>query len=524
MKNLIPQLIHNNFYSNELKGNFNAITMFMDISGFTPMTERLMKEGKEGAEVLSDILNRVFTPVIDAVYDRGGFISGFAGDAFTAIFPDVKKSLSALYSAEHINQIFNENALQKTRFGEFPLYVKLGLSYGYVDWGISGSESHKTYYFRGQAIDGCAKSEHHCDKMDIVLDNALLNRFDKEITTTDIDNDYALLDSINVKGDDKTPIRTNPYSKNVLSKFLPQSVIDFTQQGEFRNIVSVFISFQNIETIEQLDKFITYTIDNVYKYGGYFNSLDFGDKGGTVLVFFGAPISYENDKERAINFINTIRTEFKDNIRAGIVSGIVYAGLVGSDIRCAYTCLGDTVNLSARFMMKAGFGDVWLSENINNHLQNLYNTKNINKHKFKGKSDKIQVYKLLTKKQKVESKLYEGDMVGREKELSLLRERIKPLYKNKFGGVVNIYGEAGMGKSRLLYELTKGVEDDIDTFILQSDSILKKSLNPFTYLFNDYFKQSQAHNDEEKKKNFEKVYDELIYNIENINAININSV
>ncbi len=180
MKNLIPHFIADKFKEGINNGEFNAVTMFMDISGFTPMTERLMKEGKEGAEVLSFILNNIFTPVVDSIYNREGFISIFAGDALTAIFP-IDDFMKAIFSALEINKIFKEQGFQKTRFGDFELSVKLGLSFGNVNWGILGIDSHKTFYFRGEAIDSCAKSEHHCNKMDIILDNKLYQKVSNNI-------------------------------------------------------------------------------------------------------------------------------------------------------------------------------------------------------------------------------------------------------------------------------------------------------------------------------------------------------
>ena len=87
MKNLLPHFIIEQFQNQNWEGGFETIIMFVDVSGFTPMTEALMKHGDEGAEVLSRILNKVFEPMVNAVYERGGFIAGFAGDAFSAIFP-----------------------------------------------------------------------------------------------------------------------------------------------------------------------------------------------------------------------------------------------------------------------------------------------------------------------------------------------------------------------------------------------------------------------------------------------------
>ena len=62
--------------------------MFVDLSGFTRLTETLMQKGAEGAEELSYILNHIFQPTVALVYEQGGFIPYFAGDSFTAIFPN----------------------------------------------------------------------------------------------------------------------------------------------------------------------------------------------------------------------------------------------------------------------------------------------------------------------------------------------------------------------------------------------------------------------------------------------------
>ena len=87
MRKIIPDFILTKFNNGEYKGNFLACTMFLDLSAFAKMTQTLMKNGKEGAEVLSEIINRVFTPAIDTIYRSKGFISTFSGDAYNALFP-----------------------------------------------------------------------------------------------------------------------------------------------------------------------------------------------------------------------------------------------------------------------------------------------------------------------------------------------------------------------------------------------------------------------------------------------------
>ena len=86
MYNLIPNFIQTQFECGHQGGTCEALTMFVDISGFTAMTESLMRGGDDGAEILSGILNRLFNPIVTAIHTYGGFISTFAGDAFTAVF------------------------------------------------------------------------------------------------------------------------------------------------------------------------------------------------------------------------------------------------------------------------------------------------------------------------------------------------------------------------------------------------------------------------------------------------------
>ncbi|MFW6387675.1 MAG: hypothetical protein ACOC0B_00230, partial [bacterium] len=90
-RSVIPEFLAEHLESSRYSGEFHAATLFLDISGFTPLTSALMKHGKTGAELISRTLNTVFAPMLDAVYEQGGFVTVFAGDAFTAVFPAVSQ-------------------------------------------------------------------------------------------------------------------------------------------------------------------------------------------------------------------------------------------------------------------------------------------------------------------------------------------------------------------------------------------------------------------------------------------------
>ncbi|MEN8209289.1 MAG: hypothetical protein ABFR50_08560 [Candidatus Fermentibacteria bacterium] len=73
--------------------------------------------------------------------------------------------------------------------------VKVGLSCGRVNWGIVGQDGKYTYYFKGEAIDGCTKSEHIAEKNEIVLDDNTVRRLriDKKHLTAIEDGYFNLL-------------------------------------------------------------------------------------------------------------------------------------------------------------------------------------------------------------------------------------------------------------------------------------------------------------------------------------------
>jgi class 3 adenylate cyclase len=66
---------------------FDAVVLFNDVSGFTPLSESLGKQGPAGTETLTRLLNDYFEPVIDLIHSYGGMIAQFVGDALTVLFP-----------------------------------------------------------------------------------------------------------------------------------------------------------------------------------------------------------------------------------------------------------------------------------------------------------------------------------------------------------------------------------------------------------------------------------------------------
>jgi tetratricopeptide (TPR) repeat protein/class 3 adenylate cyclase len=479
--------------------------MFIDISGFTSMTQSLMGHGKEGAEVLSNIINNIFTPSIKAIYDNGGFVSTFAGDAFTAIF-DTERADYALKAAYEINKLFVDSGTVKTKFGEFELAVKIGLSHGEVEFGIIDAEVQKAFYFRGEAVDACAKSEHHSEKMQISADGKFIEKLSVQVEKQPKEEHWFILTPNELQ---LSPIQRKPgfvTTEEIEAEFILNEILNMKDRGEFREIVSVFIGFEESDGYTESIKQV---IKNTHAYGGYFNKIDFGDKGGVMLVIFGAPTGREKLYSRAADFALSLKQMRDFKFRTGLSTGIAFCGIVGSELRKEYTALGNVVNLSARLMMKAEPYQTLTGPQIKSKLPAQYEFENKGLTEFKGFSDKIEIFSLLNKTANKLQLSYSGSFVGRKKEADELRNLIRPIYKDKFGGIIYIDGPAGIGKSRFIDNFVKNL-DDCASFFLPCDEVLRKSFNPFEYFFKGYFEQSEALSKEENKANFTRKFAELV--------------
>ncbi|HHH49719.1 MAG TPA: tetratricopeptide repeat protein, partial [Saprospiraceae bacterium] len=105
-----------------------------------------------------------------------------------------------------------------------------------------------------------------------------------------------------------------------------------------------------------------------------------------------------------------------------------------------------------------------------------------------------------------------------EKELELLIDFAKPLLENKFAGVAYIYGEAGIGKSRLTYEFRQALEKtgEINWLNCPADQILRKSFNPFIYFLKTHFAFTTEQNAVQNKNSFELKFRELTSALEQL--------
>jgi class 3 adenylate cyclase/predicted ATPase len=222
------------------------------------------------------------------------------------------------------------------------------------------------------------------------------------------------------------------------------------------------------EVMEIMDDAFDFLIAPIYRYEGTLARL----MGDAILAFFGAPITHEDDPERACRAALEIihgaqgyaaRLEEERGIhgfsaRVGINTGMVVVGEVGSDLRMEYTAMGDAINLAERMESAAEPATVLITEDTHKLIVDLFETQALGPIQVRGRAEPVPVYRLLAPRvvprKEWEVAGLESPLVGRQAELRKLQEAIEQL-RAGVGGIVTVVGEAGVGKSRLVAEMRK---------------------------------------------------------------------
>lgn len=503
-------------------GRISAATLFLDISGFTHITETLMEHGQHGAEVLANIVTDIFDPLVTCIYSYGGDITHFAGDAFQAIFPvDSKSNLEtvchrALAAASFIQHQMKQKATFQTEYGTFEFTAKVGLSIGELEWGIIPGPKQAVYYFRGDAIDECATAENLGSGGDIIAYERFQTWVSSLSTAVSLrqNNVYFHLTPM-AKLLPPPHITPTPTTSSHHHRFTPTSMLNTKIRGEFRYTCNLFLNVDKVTSHQDIIAFMDAFFKAIHPYNGYINRLAFGDKGCHLLIFWGAPTTHENDLSRTLSFALDLQATTPLPIRMGISYGIAHAGYIGSPLREEYTCYGHRVNMAARLMSKAEWNTIWLEDRAYRHAQDEFEITFLQEIPLKGVSNVQPVYQLEGYQITNQTTQFNAPMIGRETELRQIQTAISPIFSGQFAGIIAIYGEAGIGKSRLLYETkqrikqTKDSTQTVNWLYCPVDEILRQPLNPFRYWMRNYFQQSRTQTEAENKQIFQQTLNNL---------------
>jgi len=283
---------------------------------------------------------------------------------------------------------------------------------------------------------------------------------------------------------------------NKIQRYLPKGLTEkiLSQrdkiEGEHKQVTVMFCDMEGFTPlVEQLgaedaysvmDRVYELLIHKVHEYEGTVNEMT----GDGIMALFGAPIALEGAPQRAIRSAYAIHrgmTRFSDELieekrsipplkmRIGIHSGPVVVGTLGNNLRVEFKAVGDTVNLASRMEGLAESGATYVTEDTFRLTEGFFRFEALGEREVKGRKDPVRVYRVVapsSRRTRFDVSAEHGltQFVGRERDLELLLDGFARAKEGR-GQAISIMSEAGVGKSRLLYEFRKAVASENVTFL-----------------------------------------------------------
>ena len=261
-------------------------------------------------------------------------------------------------------------------------------------------------------------------------------------------------------------------------------------EGERKHVTVMFCDMEGFTSIVErlgpeeaysiMDEIYEILIHKVHDYEGTVNEMT----GDGIMALFGAPVALEDAPQRAVRsamaihlemtrFSGKIKEEEKGippiKMRIGIHSGPVVVGTLGNNLRVDFKAVGDTVNLASRMESLAGPGTTYVTEETFKFTEGFFRFEALGEREVKGKREPVKVFRVIapsTRRTRFDVSAERGltPFVGRERELELLLDGFERAKASR-GQAISIMAEAGIGKSRLLYEFRKTMANEDVTFL-----------------------------------------------------------
>jgi DNA-binding winged helix-turn-helix (wHTH) protein/tetratricopeptide (TPR) repeat protein len=200
--------------------------------------------------------------------------------------------------------------------------------------------------------------------------------------------------------------------------------------------------------------------------------------GDEVVVYFGYPRAREDDAERAvraglavIKAVAALRPRAQKPLQAriAIATGLVVVGDLNElGIAAGHAAIGDALPLAAGLVAGAEPGSLVISATTRRLIGALFDTRDLGLLNLKSAASPVEVSQVLS--ESAATSRFEAlhskptRLIGREEELALLRRRWDQI-SNGEGRLVLIYGEPGIGKSRLVFALQEEIKGDAHHFL-----------------------------------------------------------
>lgn len=454
---------------------------FVDISGFTNLSEKLARRGRIGAEELTEVLDRVFGEMLRLAYDRGGSLLKFGGDALLLMFEGDQHPIQAASAAVEMRSALRDATQVPTSAGRIHLRMSVGLHTGPIDLYLVG-DSHRELVITGATATTTTEMEGAADAGDILMSPDLAAALPKA-ATGDGKGLGVLLRWRKPTVDPVGPLFRRQMDPTVLGACIPSVLRTHLAHGkaepEHRVATVGFIKFKGVGAamvegghplvaahLEELIAAVQHAADREQV---TFLATDIDADGGKIILTTGAPVTRVDDEGRMLRSVRAVADSHTAlAVKIGVNRGHVFAGEIGTAFRSTYTVMGDTVNLAARLMAAAPPSEVYAAPAALDRSRTLFATNALEPFYVKGKSQPVQAYAVgvETGTRRDESR-HVLPFRGRDLEIDAIKASIDRVAAGERVHVA-VVGDTGMGKTRLVEEALTGA--DIAVFHIQGEA------------------------------------------------------
>ncbi len=482
--------------------------LFADVSGSTALAERLSALGREGTEIVTATLNEYFGTLIHAIQQSGGDLISFGGDALLVLFSGPDHARTAVATAYNLLHELADFQRYVPGSGTFPLRMHIGVESGNVALVSAGMPDAPRYNAMGATVNAVARAENLGTKGELVLGPNAWAAVADIAAGEPVAPGFVRLTEFNLSTPPGKPApaaaaptltreallslseeisRLAPY---LLPGLIDRILTDPQRPGVEADLRPVTVIFAQIDgltsAVERLPAAeAAATVDAVLRpiqaavqqYGGLINKIDLAESGDKLLAIFGAPTALEDHAERAARAALAIHAGLRNGpwtlvegplepqsapadshqlrlaLRIGLNTGNVFAGNVGAEDRQEYTVMGDAVNVAARVMASAAWGELRCSATTATQIADTILVSDPQAVRVKGKREPLELLRIDGERMiELPRALRSGDLVGRDAEQAWLEARLARTLAGQ-GYALRISGEAGIGKSRLSAEV-----------------------------------------------------------------------
>jgi len=444
--------------------------LFSDVSGFTALSEKLARHGKVGAEEMVNAISTVFTPLLDVIDRHDGDVLKFGGDALLTFFSGEKHHLRAAACAHRMRQVLRTQGRVRTPFGTVPLGMSQGMHSGDFFFFVCGSD-YADLIATGPAVSATLAMETAAERGEVLLSPATAGALPPRLLRPGHDGGMLLAAPPNVEVD---ALPEPPQPSASAATFIPLALrgrlADIVSDSEHRQATVGFLQFTGCdETLDRegpdvLHRKLEAVTDAVAKaadeHAVTVICVDVGADGGKFMLASGAPDAVERDAEMMLRFgLEVLSQDLPLPLRLGVNRGNVFGGRVGGPRRWTYSTMGDPVNLAARVMGKAPPRSILATPSVIELVGPIADVRPVEPFVVKGKARPVEAAVVVGLAQPAAHQELPPTtpFVGRDEELRRITAAWSAA-RTGTGRVVEIVGEAGSGKSRLVAELVREVK------------------------------------------------------------------